>query len=206
MDWVELLGYAAAASVLATFCMRTMLPLRVMALVSNVLFALYGYFGGLYPVMILHLILFPVNLVRLIEIQRLMRDLDAARPSDLSVQSWLPHMKLRRLEAGQTLVRRGDKADSIFYLVDGQVELPGHGKTLGPGTMVGEIGVFAPDQKRTETLVCRTDCRLYELTAKQAKQLCFQDRKFGFVMLRLVIDRLLENNRRLLESASREPS
>jgi hypothetical protein len=186
MDWVELLGYAAAASVLATFCMRTMLPLRVMALVSNVLFALYGYFGGLYPVMILHLILFPVNLVRLIEIQRLMRDLDAARPSDLSVQSWLPHMKLRRLEAGQTLVRRGDKADSIFYLVDGQVELPGHGKTLGPGTMVGEIGVFAPDQKRTETLVCRTDCRLYELTAKQAKQLCFQDRKFGFVMLRLV--------------------
>jgi hypothetical protein len=31
-----------------------------------------------------------------------------------------------------------------------------------------------------------------------------QDRKFGFAMLRHVIDRLLENNRRLLETASRE--
>ena len=28
MNWVEMLGYAAAASVLATFCMRTMIPLE----------------------------------------------------------------------------------------------------------------------------------------------------------------------------------
>jgi hypothetical protein len=31
-----------------------------------------------------------------------------------------------------------------------------------------------------------------------------QDRKFGFAMMRLVIDRLLENNRRLLETVSRD--
>jgi CRP/FNR family transcriptional regulator, cyclic AMP receptor protein len=49
MDWVNLLGYAAAASVLATFCMRTMIPIRILALVSNVLFCLYGYLGNLYP-------------------------------------------------------------------------------------------------------------------------------------------------------------
>ena len=51
--------------------------------------------------------------------------------------------------------------------------------------------------------MCRTDCRIYELSENQAKQLFLQDRKFGFAMMRLVIDRLLENNRRLLETASR---
>lgn len=38
MDWVNLLGYVAAASVLAMFCVRTMIPLHILALVSNVLF------------------------------------------------------------------------------------------------------------------------------------------------------------------------
>ena len=43
---------------LATFCMRTMIPLRILTLVSNVLFCICGYLDNLYPVLILHLILF----------------------------------------------------------------------------------------------------------------------------------------------------
>jgi CRP/FNR family transcriptional regulator, cyclic AMP receptor protein len=199
------LGYAAAASVLATFCMRTMIPLRILALASNVLFCLYGYFDNLYPVLILHLVLFPVNLVRLIQFQRLVRELQVVQPADLSIQSWIPHMKLRRMKAGETLIRSGDRVDSIYYLLDGQLDLPEVGKTLEPGAVVGEIGVFASEAKRTATVICRTDCRVYELSENQAKQLFLQDRKFGLVMLRLSIDRLLENNRRLLEAASREP-
>jgi len=30
MDWVNLLGYVAAASVLAMFCVRTMIPLHIL--------------------------------------------------------------------------------------------------------------------------------------------------------------------------------
>jgi CRP-like cAMP-binding protein len=58
--------------------------------------------------------------------------------------------------------------------------------------------------RRSGLCTCRTDCRIYELSENQAKQLFLQDRKFGFAMMRLVIDRLLENNRRLLETASRD--
>ena len=54
MSWVTLLGYAASATVLATFCMNTMIPLRVIALVSNVLFMAYGFADQLYPVLPLH--------------------------------------------------------------------------------------------------------------------------------------------------------
>jgi hypothetical protein len=68
MLWINLLGYAASASVLATFCMNTMVPLRAVAICSNVLFAVFGALTHIYPVLILHLILLPVNIVRLVQV------------------------------------------------------------------------------------------------------------------------------------------
>lgn len=65
MNWIDLVGYAASASVLATFCMSTMVPLRAVAIFSNILFATFGALAHVYPVLVLHLILFPVNGVRL---------------------------------------------------------------------------------------------------------------------------------------------
>ncbi len=56
-----LLGFAAACSVLVTFCMRSMLALRMIALLSNVLFIIYAYRLGLIPILTLHIILVPIN-------------------------------------------------------------------------------------------------------------------------------------------------
>jgi CRP-like cAMP-binding protein len=53
---------------------------------------------------------------------------------------------------------------------------------------------------RTETVICRTDCNLFELTEHKAKQLYFQDRSFGFAVLQLIITRLAENNERLMQT------
>ena len=65
--------------------------------------------------------------------------------------------------------------------------------------MVGEIGVFAPNQARTATIICRTDCSLLELSESTARQLYFQDRSFGFAVLQLIVSRLVENNEHLLQ-------
>jgi CRP-like cAMP-binding protein len=200
MSEVEILGYAASATVLATFCMSTMIPLRILALVSNVLFCSYGYFDHLYPVLALHAVLFPVNLLRLVQFQRLVRDVRNAHREDLSIQSLLPYMTTRNLAAGEILIHKGEKADRLYYLIEGELEITDFGKTLLPGAMLGEIGVFAQQQERTATVVCRTGCRVYELSESKAKQLYFQDRSFGFAVLQLIINRLLENNRRLQEA------
>jgi CRP-like cAMP-binding protein len=80
------------------------------------------------------------------QFQRLVHELQVVDPADLSIQSWIPHMKLRRMKAGETLIRQGDRVDSIYsiyYLLDGQPQIPELGKTLDPGAVVGEIGVFA---------------------------------------------------------------
>ena len=65
MRWLDLLGFAAAAAVLAGFCMNSIRHLRMAALASNVLFVLYGLFAHIYPVVILHIILVPINLQKL---------------------------------------------------------------------------------------------------------------------------------------------
>ena len=67
MTAVEALGFVAAGLVLATFCMRRLVPLRGMAIASNLAFILYGYIAGIGPVLVLHFILLPVNIIRLME-------------------------------------------------------------------------------------------------------------------------------------------
>jgi hypothetical protein len=69
MSWVDFLGFAAALSVLASFCMSTILALRALALLSNVLFILYGLCAHVYPVLMLHVILLPINLIKLSRIK-----------------------------------------------------------------------------------------------------------------------------------------
>jgi CRP-like cAMP-binding protein len=103
-------------------------------------------------------------------------------------------MRKRDYPAGTTLVKKGDDADRLFYLAEGEFEIVEIGKVLQAGALVGEIGVFAPNQKRTATILCRTDCRVFELSESTAKQLYFQDRAFGFAIMRLIIARLTEYN------------
>lgn len=69
-DWPDLLGYLAAALVLATFSMRSMVALRIVGLTSNIAFIAYGMQAGLPPVILLHVVLLPLNLLRLGEAAR----------------------------------------------------------------------------------------------------------------------------------------
>jgi len=195
--WITILGYAASATVLATFCMSTMLPLRLLAISSNVLFSSYGALAHIYPVMILHLILLPVNTVRLVQIRRLIQGLAKAQTKELTIEALIPYMTRRNLKAGEILIRREDRADRMFYLLKGEVqfELEELKKTLGPGSLLGEIGVFAQDHKRTATVRCVTDCELCELTEAKAKEIYFQNPAFGYAVLRIIITRLLEDLR-----------
>jgi hypothetical protein len=62
---LDVLGYAASIAVLTTFLMPTMLPLRFVAILSNILFLLYGYSAHILPVIFLHATLLPINVARL---------------------------------------------------------------------------------------------------------------------------------------------
>ena len=65
MNAYEPVGYLASLLVLATFCMRDMVSLRVVAIASNIAFISYGALAEIGPVLLLHVVLLPVNMLRL---------------------------------------------------------------------------------------------------------------------------------------------
>jgi len=82
MSWIDIVGYAAALAVLASFCMSTIVSLRVLAIVSNVLFGLYGLLAHLYPVFLLHAILLPINAFKLAQMQWLAPSNKSRKPRE----------------------------------------------------------------------------------------------------------------------------
>ena len=186
----EVFGYVAAGLVLATFSMRTMVPLRFIGIASNVAFIVYGFIDGLYPVLVLHALLLPLNLYRLAEIRRLIREVEAA---DSGLRVLLPFMSPVTRPAGATLFRNGDDAVDMFLLTEGRIRLEEFGVDIVPGEVIGEIGVFSPGGKRTATAVCVEDCRLQRITRDRVRELVFQNPRFGFYLLGLIASRLVED-------------
>jgi hypothetical protein len=74
ISWIDCLGLCAGAAVLATFSMKSMLSLRSIALLSNMLFVTYGIAADLYPIVVLHAILFPINIGKLYELRKTKND------------------------------------------------------------------------------------------------------------------------------------
>jgi CRP/FNR family transcriptional regulator, cyclic AMP receptor protein len=67
MMTTDALGYLAASLVLATFCAKTMILLRALAIASNVAFIAYALLAHLWPILLLHAIMLPLNAARLRE-------------------------------------------------------------------------------------------------------------------------------------------
>lgn len=196
MGWVEIAGYIASALVFATFCMKTMIPLRIAAIVSNLVFIVYAFFGGLYPIFILHSVLLPMNIWRMIQMHRLIRRVETAARGDLSVDWLKPYMASESRPAGDILFRRGDEADRLYMLLSGRIELEEIAVTLTPGDLFGEIALFSSDHRRTQTARCVTDIELLWISERDLAQLCYQNPAVAFHLLRLITNRLSANSSR----------
>jgi CRP/FNR family transcriptional regulator, cyclic AMP receptor protein len=193
MNWVEIAGYLASALVLATFCMKTMIPLRAAAICSNLAFLVYGYYEDVYPVLVLHTILLPLNSWRAFQMLRLIRRVEAASKGDLSTNWLRPFMKEAHLKAGQILFNKGDHADRLYMIIAGDVYLEQIDHTLRAGELFGEIGLFSADHQRTQTARARTDVDLLWISEAELAQICFQNPGIAFYFLKLTTNRLIAN-------------
>jgi CRP/FNR family cyclic AMP-dependent transcriptional regulator len=197
MRLAEAIGYFAAALVFLTFSMKTMVPLRIVGITSNIFFIAYGYLNPAYPLLVLHCALLPLNIFRLRQILNLVKQIDSATAGDLN-KNWLkPFTTTRVMKAGETLFHRNEQADAMYYLLSGRYRLAELGIDLKPGEVVGELGLLNPDKSRTQSLQCVEDGEILQITYEQVRQLYFQNPKFGFYFLQLSTSRLFENIGRL---------
>ena len=196
VDLGTVLGVVAAALYLTSYSMKSMLPLRALAIASNVFFIAYGIVQSALPELVLHGVLLPLNARRMWEIQKLSREI-ARATQDSPVSQWLlPHMTRRTFKAGEVLYRKGELADEVGYIASGQVKLQEHDQVLGPGELIGEIGLFSPDKRRTQSIICETDGELYRMTDEMIYRLYYQNPRLGFYFMRLIVERLLRDIRR----------
>jgi len=186
-EWV---GVTAAALSLAAAYSRTIVPLRAAAIAAHGLAMIHAILLGACPELALNAALLLLHAWRLHAMLALIRDINAAAGSDMTVDWLLPYTHPKRFKAGDTVLRSGEYATAAFYIVSGEVEIVGTGKVLGGGTLVGEIGLFTPDGRRTRTVRCRTDVQAAQIDYDQFKELYFQNPEFGFHLLQLIVTRL----------------
>lgn len=194
--WIEVTGYLACLLVLLSFSMKSLIPLRMIAIGSNVIFILYGAATQLYPILILHLALLPVNVYRTLEQIRLLRQIQASAHGDARLDSLIPFMRSVRHRAGSYLFQKGDPASTIYYLSEGTVQIPEINKDLPKGTLFGEVGLFTSQRLRTASARCITDCQLMVISDTDIEKRCLRDPAFGLYMTKLIATRMAENQDR----------
>src|ERR671937_2721965 len=167
---IVIAAWLAALLVFSSFFMKTMVPLRLVAIASNVAFIAYallglkyGVFGRVYPILVLHAALLPLNVVRLKQLHGLNRAVRQAS-EDETIRSLVPYMQPEAHAAGDVLFRKADPADRLYIIEHGRVRFPQIGKVISDGEVFGEVGLFAPQNVRTLSAACDGDCRLYTIT------------------------------------------
>ena len=197
-EWPVWFGYAAVISSIITCAMKTMIPLRIVSMTCNTLFIIYGFFGGIYPTLVLNLVLLPLNTLRLHQMRKLIQDVEAAASMGETSIDWLkPFMSRRSFRKGDIVFRKGDVADAMFYSVTGRYQLKEMGIEIPVGQVFGDLGFLAPDNRRTQTIECSEDGEVLTATYQQVKELYFQNPQFGFYFMRLTSERLFDNISRL---------
>jgi len=192
-DIVVGLGFVAGALYIASHYMKTMIPLRICEIGSNVLFVGYGFLYPSYPTFALYGILIAINSVRLYEMVQLLKKVRTASSGDLSMDWLKPFMQKRAYHKGDVLFQKGDSADEMFYILSGSCRVKELNLKLLPGQIVGELGFLNPEHSRTQTVECMEDSDLLTITYDKVRELCLQDPSFGFYLLKLTSNRLLQN-------------
>jgi CRP/FNR family transcriptional regulator, cyclic AMP receptor protein len=193
INWIDGVGYLGVLMTLGTYSMRRMIPLRIVGICANCLFITYGLLASVYPQLLLHCILLPLNAFRLREMLQLISQVKAASQGNLKMEWLKPYMTSRSVKQGEVLFHQDDLSTAMFYTVSGRYRLTEIGKEIGPGHIIGEIGLITPENKRTLTFEAIEDGVLLTIAYSQVEELYFQNPQFGFYLLRLIGERLLEN-------------
>ena len=183
----------ASVFVVATISMRTMIPLRVFAILTNIVLISTAIPSHNYLVILVQSVVLVLNSYRLHQMLQLVRDVKKSVNSDLSLEWLKPFMTERKCTQGEVLFYKDEKAEDMFYIVSGRFRLVESGIELPVGAIVGEFGMLSPSNARTQTLECVEPGVVLSVSYSKVEELYVQNPAFGFYFLRLASARLFEN-------------
>lgn len=192
MDVAEVIGWSGSAISLLSVSMRTMVPLRIFACLAALFFIAFGVMTEIWHSVFLNAFLFTFNALRLLEIHRVTRDVNTLKgePSEFL---WLRDVATAKsYRDGDTVFKKGDKPDGLYYLDKGKVQLEEIGVTLKPGDVFGEIAFFTDARTRTASARCVGDCRIVPVDEATFVSIYHNNPSFSVSIVKLIAKRLLE--------------
>jgi Cyclic nucleotide-binding domain len=183
----------ASVFVVATTTMRTMIPLRVFGILTNIVLIISSIPTHNYATGLLHCVLLGMNSYRLHQMLQLVRDVKRSVSSDLSMDWLKPFMTERNCTAGEILFYKDEKAEDMLYIVSGRFKLIESGIELPVGAIVGELGMLSPSNARTQSLECIEAGLILSVSYSKVEELYVQNPAFGFYFLKLASARLFQN-------------
>ena len=114
-----------------------------------------------------------------------------ARLDAVAIAAVAELLKPRSVSANQAIVRRGEVADAMFFIMEGEVEvdLAPNPAILKSGNFFGEIALVR-DVNRTATVIARSNCRLLVLETSDFRQLIQQYPELNEQIQRVASERL----------------
>jgi hypothetical protein len=187
----------ASVFVVATTTMKTMIPLRVVGIITNLVLIGTAIPAHNYLVIAVQTVVLVLNTYRLHQMLQLVRDVKKSVNSDLSMEWLKPFMTERKCAAGDVLFYKDEKAEDMLYIVSGRFRLVESGIEFPVGALVGELGMLSPSNTRTQTLECIAAGTILSVSYTKVEELYVQNPAFGFYFLRLSSARLFQNIEKL---------
>jgi hypothetical protein len=197
INLANMLALFGAFFFVATVLMRTIVPLRVSAIISDVFFIGYAVLSNSITTFFVYVLLLPINITRLHQMLKLVKKARASAKDDLSMDWLKPFMTRRKYKKNDLLFRKGDPANEMLFIVTGKFLVKEISVELSAGRMMGELGFLSPDNRRTQTVECIENGEVLTITYDKLLEVYFQNPKFGYYFLRLSSERLLRDVARL---------
>jgi CRP-like cAMP-binding protein len=95
-------------------------------------------------------------------------------------------------EAGHVLFHEGDQGDSMYIVLEGELEVRVHDKpidTTGPGGIVGEMALV-DHSPRSATCIAKTACKVVPVNERQFNFMVQVTPNFALTVMRMMCERL----------------
>ncbi len=95
-------------------------------------------------------------------------------------------------EPGQVIFREGEAGDSMYVVLEGEIDIRVRDKiidTSGPGHIIGEMALV-DKSPRSATAVAKTTCKVVPVNERQFDFMVQETPHFAITVMRLMCDRL----------------
>lgn len=130
-------------------------------------------------------------------------------PADNAIQRFLSHCHRRRYGAKHTIIRAGDKPDTLYFILQGSVSVlieDPNGREiilayLNPGDFFGEMGLFQEEANRSAWIRAKTACEVALISYSNFRKLVTDDPEILFQLASQMALRLRNTSRKVSDLA-----